>query len=268
MAIELHADCRGCRRHCCFSHSCSNWGRERITDICNDFSCFTLPFPFKLLRLLSKGCRLDNLLQLLMLYALLFLRRVSKDSMRCVVPPRATPKKKHLDLFPICITCGIDAWPACHLLLGAFSWLCLYNWLSILRLQGYGSFLLRDLPFDAIQFCIYEQLRIGYKAAVSSLQCRVEVHFFEELILLDGFHFSLWLCIMVMLYGMFFRSDALIHSLVAISLTARCFVSSMLLYRRFVTIPCDLVLGVPIMVTSKFYQRGLYDLILCPLNSD
>ncbi|XP_021902577.1 probable S-adenosylmethionine carrier 2, chloroplastic isoform X2 [Carica papaya] len=30
---------------------------------------------------------------------------------------------------------------------------------------GYGSFLLRDLPFDAIQFCIYEQLRIGYKLA-------------------------------------------------------------------------------------------------------
>ncbi|RLN17348.1 mitochondrial carrier C12B10.09 [Panicum miliaceum] len=29
--------------------------------------------------------------------------------------------------------------------------------------EGYGSFLLRDLPFDAIQFCIYEQLRIGYK---------------------------------------------------------------------------------------------------------
>ncbi|ERN03873.1 hypothetical protein AMTR_s00078p00165690 [Amborella trichopoda] len=28
---------------------------------------------------------------------------------------------------------------------------------------GYGSFLLRDIPFDAIQFCIYEQLRIGYK---------------------------------------------------------------------------------------------------------
>ncbi|XP_030513973.2 S-adenosylmethionine carrier 1, chloroplastic/mitochondrial [Rhodamnia argentea] len=30
---------------------------------------------------------------------------------------------------------------------------------------GYRSFLLRDLPFDAIQFCIYEQLRLGYKAA-------------------------------------------------------------------------------------------------------
>nr|XP_017231194.1 PREDICTED: probable S-adenosylmethionine carrier 2, chloroplastic isoform X2 [Daucus carota subsp. sativus] len=30
---------------------------------------------------------------------------------------------------------------------------------------GYGSFLLRDLPFDAIQFCIYEQLRMGYKIA-------------------------------------------------------------------------------------------------------
>ncbi|XP_019153144.1 PREDICTED: S-adenosylmethionine carrier 1, chloroplastic/mitochondrial-like isoform X2 [Ipomoea nil] len=30
---------------------------------------------------------------------------------------------------------------------------------------GYGSFLLRDLPFDAMQFCIYEQLRLGYKLA-------------------------------------------------------------------------------------------------------
>ncbi|WVZ25657.1 hypothetical protein V8G54_004201, partial [Vigna mungo] len=33
---------------------------------------------------------------------------------------------------------------------------------------GYGSFLLRDLPFDAIQFCIYEQIRIGYMLAVTS----------------------------------------------------------------------------------------------------
>lgn len=32
---------------------------------------------------------------------------------------------------------------------------------------GFGSFLLRDLPFDAIQFCIYEQLRIGLKKAVN-----------------------------------------------------------------------------------------------------
>ncbi|XP_072998648.1 S-adenosylmethionine carrier 1, chloroplastic/mitochondrial isoform X1 [Typha latifolia] len=30
---------------------------------------------------------------------------------------------------------------------------------------GYNSFLLRDLPFDAIQFCLYEQLRIGYRIA-------------------------------------------------------------------------------------------------------
>uniref|UniRef100_A0A5B7BLK2 S-adenosylmethionine carrier 1 n=1 Tax=Davidia involucrata TaxID=16924 RepID=A0A5B7BLK2_DAVIN len=30
---------------------------------------------------------------------------------------------------------------------------------------GYGSFLLRDLPFDAMQFCMYEQLRMGYKLA-------------------------------------------------------------------------------------------------------
>ncbi|KAI0492146.1 hypothetical protein KFK09_026412 [Dendrobium nobile] len=34
---------------------------------------------------------------------------------------------------------------------------------------GYSSFLLRDIPFDAIQFCIYEQLRIGYRVAVSLL---------------------------------------------------------------------------------------------------
>lgn len=31
---------------------------------------------------------------------------------------------------------------------------------------GYGSFLLRDLPFDAIQFAIYEQLKITVKKAV------------------------------------------------------------------------------------------------------
>ncbi|XP_024391705.1 S-adenosylmethionine carrier 1, chloroplastic/mitochondrial isoform X1 [Physcomitrium patens] len=32
---------------------------------------------------------------------------------------------------------------------------------------GFGSFLLRDLPFDAIQFCIYEQLRLGLKKVVN-----------------------------------------------------------------------------------------------------
>ncbi|CAM6104637.1 unnamed protein product [Calypogeia fissa] len=31
---------------------------------------------------------------------------------------------------------------------------------------GFGAFLLRDLPFDAIQFCIYEQIRIAYKRTV------------------------------------------------------------------------------------------------------
>jgi solute carrier family 25 S-adenosylmethionine transporter 26 len=31
---------------------------------------------------------------------------------------------------------------------------------------GYGSFLLRDLPFDAIEFVTYEQLKKGYKSAV------------------------------------------------------------------------------------------------------
>ncbi len=28
---------------------------------------------------------------------------------------------------------------------------------------GYGSFLLRDLPFDAIEFVAYEQLKLAYK---------------------------------------------------------------------------------------------------------
>ncbi|PWA43298.1 Mitochondrial carrier domain-containing protein [Artemisia annua] len=40
---------------------------------------------------------------------------------------------------------------------------------------GYSSFLLRDLPFDAIQFCLYEQLRIGYKLATVNKILR---HFF------------------------------------------------------------------------------------------
>lgn len=31
---------------------------------------------------------------------------------------------------------------------------------------GYGSFLLRDLPFDAIEFVAYEQLKKTYKARV------------------------------------------------------------------------------------------------------
>lgn len=38
-------------------------------------------------------------------------------------------------------------------------------WALTPLLQGYGSFLLRDLPFDALQFCMYEQLRMGYKLA-------------------------------------------------------------------------------------------------------
>lgn len=31
---------------------------------------------------------------------------------------------------------------------------------------GYGSFLLRDLPFDAIEFVAYEQLRKAYGATL------------------------------------------------------------------------------------------------------
>lgn len=59
--------------------------------------------------------------------------------------------------------------------------------------QGYSSFLLRDLPFDAIQFCIYEQLRIGYKVAVRSLNpanCRIYSFFFSAKNLHD-FHFCI-----------------------------------------------------------------------------
>jgi Mitochondrial carrier protein len=32
---------------------------------------------------------------------------------------------------------------------------------------GYGSFLLRDLPFDAIEFVTYEQLRRAYKVSLA-----------------------------------------------------------------------------------------------------
>ena len=32
---------------------------------------------------------------------------------------------------------------------------------------GYGSFLLRDLPFDAIEFVAYEQLKRSYKASLT-----------------------------------------------------------------------------------------------------
>jgi len=40
---------------------------------------------------------------------------------------------------------------------------------------------LRDLPFDDIELCIYEQLGIGYKLAVS-LQFEVSIDFYEILL--------------------------------------------------------------------------------------
>ncbi len=33
---------------------------------------------------------------------------------------------------------------------------------------GYGSFLLRDLPFDAIEFVSYEQLKRAYTVALGN----------------------------------------------------------------------------------------------------
>lgn len=59
---------------------------------------------------------------------------------------------------------GLSPFSPWHLLCITMFFLC-----QSVLLQGYGSFLLRDLPFDAIQFCIYEQLRIGYMMAVRSL---------------------------------------------------------------------------------------------------
>ena len=35
---------------------------------------------------------------------------------------------------------------------------------------GYGSFLLRDLPFDAIEFVAYEQLKQTYKASLTEVR--------------------------------------------------------------------------------------------------
>jgi hypothetical protein len=37
---------------------------------------------------------------------------------------------------------------------------------------GYRSFLLRDLPFDAIEFVAYEQLKRSYKVGIACLWCR------------------------------------------------------------------------------------------------
>lgn len=65
--------------------------------------------------------------------------------------------------------CGFLFLTCRHAVLHFIAYFGYLNWMTSLKLQGYSSFLLRDLPFDAIQFCIYEQLRLGYKAAVSSL---------------------------------------------------------------------------------------------------
>ncbi|CAL5079824.1 unnamed protein product [Urochloa decumbens] len=66
-------------------------------------------------------------------------------------------KKKLLEMFPENLSA------IAHLTAGAIGGAAS----SLIRVptEGYGSFLLRDLPFDAIQFCIYEQLRIGYRLA-------------------------------------------------------------------------------------------------------
>lgn len=42
---------------------------------------------------------------------------------------------------------------------------------------GYGSFLLRDLPFDAIEFMAYEQLKKAYKV---NIVCARDTPFPEE----------------------------------------------------------------------------------------
>ena len=39
---------------------------------------------------------------------------------------------------------------------------------------GYGSFLLRDLPFDAIEFVAYEQLKSMYKVSLICFTSTVE----------------------------------------------------------------------------------------------
>lgn len=39
---------------------------------------------------------------------------------------------------------------------------------------GYGAFLLRDLPFDAVEFLAYEQMKIGYRKFVGGRELRGE----------------------------------------------------------------------------------------------
>ena len=104
-----------------------------------------------LLRLSSNECKLASLLQLLVLFALLLLRKALKDFMLYEV--------HHLFLLNF-----FDKFYS-----PCLQWYAkMFLWCWSLKSQGYGSFLLRDLPFDAIQFCIYEQIRIGYMLAVNS----------------------------------------------------------------------------------------------------
>ena len=44
---------------------------------------------------------------------------------------------------------------------------------------GYGSFLLRDLPFDAIEFVAYEQLKSMYKVRLAA-HCAARSRLWEE----------------------------------------------------------------------------------------
>ena len=156
-------DCRGNWWGCFFSYSCSHGGQ---------FYCFhpwhiQMLLKFKLdftgFRWLSKECKWVNSRLHLMLFALLLLKKelrvfmlyVSFNHMTIFFVPHFV-EYWHLLGPPIvlfcCLNSNLSGWSVSHT--------CFFC------LKGYGSFLLRDLPFDAIQFCIYEQLRIGYRLAV------------------------------------------------------------------------------------------------------
>lgn len=107
-------------------------------------------YSLMLPRLSNNECKLGSLLQLLVLFALLRLGKALKDFMLYEVHYLSL-LRFYDKFYSLCLWWYVQ----------------MFLWFWSLKSQGYGSFLLRDLPFDAIQFCIYEQIRMGYMLAVN-----------------------------------------------------------------------------------------------------
>ena len=98
-------------------------------------------------------------------------------------------------------------------------------------LQGYGSFLLLDLPFYAIQFCIYEQLRIGYKLMV--LSPSLLIYWLYLLFILSYFHEHTCSC--------FYASEHLQSWILDIGLKTHTYIDFVPWWMLFSSIACHRV---------------------------